>query len=637
MLREIVVRHAGAVVLALPILGWTLSVPNAQPVSDLAACADEAVKTAVLPRAKMAKAEAACSRVLASGGGDVERQKAAFFRGLMRFLQVMQAGVAQSGKADGSVSYAPPTLAQVRPALADVESAIGLEGPLKGEALTLRATINQTIGRHADALADAAEAMQTAPGDATPLVQRALEHERTGDINAALADLDRALELDPNAGTALSARGDLLRRLGYLVRARADLAAAAALGPPFRRLALTRKSELELRAGDLRAAYEDLLAASRETDDMPKDDAAAASAALFVHAGDLALDKLKDADTAERLYRESARLAPRNWNSALGLARVEEVRGNRPGAEAIYKRILAGTRSTQKLLERILASWRLKQLTRPALRSGAGPFRSGLDSGMGPSKASPDGLQRVAFLIGSSDYAELASLPNARRDAAVMANALTDMGFDTVEIAENLGKVGLRGVPSYVAARAAEADIALVFYAGHGVETGGINYLVPVDAALESDRELQQGALALTDLTIAAAKARRGSLVIVDACRDDPFVEARAVALSRAANRENNPVVPTRIHAGLAAVSEIVPNNVVFHSTQPGQIALDGDGLDSPFVRALLETLSAPGRSFGHVVQETITRVSDSTQGRQVPAAYGTAPTVALLPREVAR
>src|SRR5690606_13172843 len=95
--------------------------------------------------------------------------------------------------------------------------------------------------------------------------------------------------------------------------------------------------------------------------------------------------------------------------------------------------------------------------------------------------------------------------------------------------------------------------------------------------------------------------------------------------------------LPERLHVGLAATPEPVPNNVIFHSTQPGKAALDGDGLDSPFVRALLETLSAPGRPFSEVVQETIARVSDSTQGRQIPTAYGTAPTIALLPRAVAR
>ncbi|PZO00967.1 MAG: hypothetical protein DCF30_08605 [Hyphomicrobiales bacterium] len=108
------------------------------------------------------------------------------------------------------------------------------------------------------ASADIGHALAQPQQSATPYVQRALDHERSGNINAALANLDRALELDPHAGGGLHARGALLRRLGFLNRARIDLTAAASLGPPYRSLALTSKSELKLRVGDLQVAYDDL-------------------------------------------------------------------------------------------------------------------------------------------------------------------------------------------------------------------------------------------------------------------------------------------------------------------------------------------------------------------------------------------
>lgn len=608
---------------------------NPQPsraASDMAVCADGTVKTTVFSLAKLSAIEAACSRAMAGAATDAERQQAAFHRGLARFLQVVQKGAGNIQKRDGSVAYVPPTPKEVGPALVDIETAIALDGPLKATALTMRATINQVIGRPAEARADIDQAMQAAPKDPTPFVQRALEHENAGDIAAALADLDAALALDPAAGTALTARGALLQRLGELDRARADHAAAAALGPPFRSLALERKSEVELRMGDLRAAYDDLVAAAGEDPRMPDVDARAAKAELLVRAGDLALDKLKEPDAAEGHYLEADRLVRANWSAALGLARIAERRGDRGKAATIYRRILTGTKSTPQLLERILASLRLKQLTEPVRRASLGPFVDVAEAGGPAAKGSPDGLKRVAFVIGEGDYAELASLPNARRDAAVMANALAEMGFDVVEIAENLGKAELRGVPALIAGRAAQADVVLVFYAGHGVEADGANYLIPVDAAPESDRELAADALALADLTAAAAKARRGSLVIVDACRDDPFVEARAAARSRGADRALSREEPPRLKAGLAAAPAPAANAVVFHSTQPGQTALDGDGLDSPFVRALLETLGSPGKRFDAVLRDTTARVSEKTGKRQLPAAYGVAPAVALLP-----
>lgn len=604
----------------------------AQASTDLSICADDRVKTNVLPRAEMAAAEAACGRLLEGATSDADRQKAAFYRGVMRFLQVVTKGAASIQKRDGSVAYTPPTLAQVSDALGDIAIAIAIDGPLKAEALSFRVAINQVIGRPSEAAADIGQAMQQPQQSASPYVQRALQHDRDGDINAALADLDRALGIDPKTPAALYARGEILRRLGVLDRARADLAATAVLGPPFRSLALTSKSELELRAGDLRAAYDDIIAATREPSSMPRAEAAVARAELLVRAANLALDKLKEPEAAETLFLEAQKLTPKQWSPALGLGRLAEAQGDRPKAIAIYRRIIAATKATPNLYERRMAQVYLKLLTEPLLRETQGIFRDASAIGVYDGKGSPDGLKRVAFIIGESDYTELASLPNARRDAAVMANALADLGFDTVEFAENLTKGDLRKVPAFIAERAAQADVVLVFYAGHGVETGGANYLIPVDAVPDSDEHLANDALALTDLSAAAGKARRGALIIVDACRDDPFVEARAVARSRGAGSRAAGAVPDRRHAGLAAAPPPAQNSVVFHSTQPGKTALDGDGLDSPFVRALLETLSAPGRTLEAVVRDTATRVSDKTDGKQVPAAYGTAPAIALLP-----
>ena len=582
--------------------------------------------------AAMAAAEAACGRILAGAPSNADRQKAAFYRSVMRFLQVVTKGAANIQQPNGSVAYSPPTLAQVSDALSDIDTAISIEGPLKAEALSFRVAINQVIGRTSEAAADIGQAMQQPQQSAAPYVQRALQHERDGDVNAALADLNRAIEVDPKAGSALYQRGEILRRLGMLDRARGDLQAAIAIGPPFRSLALTSKSELELRAGDLQAAYDDLIAATREPDDQPKAEANAARAELLVQAGNLALDKLNEPDVAAKLFQEAQKLVPKSWHPMLGTARVEEQRGAKTKAVAIYRRIIAATRATPWLYERIQAQFQLKLLTEPLLRQVQGVFRDAVEIGVTANKGSPDGLRRIAFVIGESDYSELASLPNARRDAAVIANALADLGFDSVQFAENLKKSDLRKIPALIAEQAAKADVVLIFYAGHGVETGGANYLIPVDAVPDSDGHLANDALALADLSAAAAKARRGALVIVDACRDDPFVEARAVAQSRGAGSRSGGAPTVRRQAGLAPTQAPAPNNVVLYSTQPGKTAQDGDGLSSPFVRSFLETLSAPGRPLDAVVRETTTRVSDKTEGRQVPAAYGTASTIALLP-----
>lgn len=614
---------------------YSIASAHAEIATDLAACADERVKTAMLPIEEMVSAEASCTRVLEGTAGEPDRQKAAFFRGLMRFLQVMQAGMAPDINADGSMAqYTPPTREDVAAALADVGTAIALEGPLKGEALALRVTIHQAIGQSGDVAGDIEAAIATS-ADATPFVQRALEAERRGEMRAALSDLDRALESDPTFGPALMARGLLLRRLGHLAKAREDLSAAIALGPPFRRLALIQKSEIEIRTGDLQASFDDMLSAARETGDMSAADAQAMNMDLLIRAGDLALDSLKNPDIAENLFNEAARLAPHDWRWQLGLARSAEARGQKEKAIGIYERILDGTRSTPNLLERNDAAWRLKRLTQPILQRRTGEFVPGFEFGIVPDNPSPDGVKRLAFVIGSGNYSELPDLPNARRDAAIIANRLADMGFDAVEIAEDIDRKNLVSLPAYIAERAGEADIVVVFYAGHGVETGGVNYLVPVDAAVENEAALQTTALALQDLAAAASKARQGALVIIDACRDDPFVEAKAVASSRGLARPSDEPVPERMHMGLAVSPTPPLNNLILHSTQPGKTAADGSGLDSPFVIALLQTLSTPGLTMNEVVEETAARVSELTEGRQIPTAYGDASAIRILPGEV--
>lgn len=432
-----------------------ISAAHADDPSALAACADERVKTTILSAEQLAAAEASCNRVLEGTASYADKQKAAFFRGLMRFLQVMQAGMTLDANADGSLQeYKLPAQGEMADALADVQTAIQLEGPLKAEALALRVTINQALGQTDGVAGDIEAALRTAPADTTSFVQRAQEAERRGNMGAALSDLNHALEIDPQSGPALMARGLLLRRVGHLAQARKDLTAAIALGPPFRRLALIQKSEIEARTGDLRASFDDMLSAARETDDMQVEHARAMNIDLLIRAGDLALDSLKDPDTAEKLFNDAAKLSPDNWRWQIGLGRTAEVRGEKEKAIKNYERILEGTRSTPNLLERNDASWRLKRLTQPVLQRRAGEFVPGFDFGIVPEHPSPDGLKRLAFIIGSGNYSALPTLPNARRDATIIANRLADMGFDAVEIAEDIDRKNIINLPAYIAARA---------------------------------------------------------------------------------------------------------------------------------------------------------------------------------------
>src|SRR5215468_5115504 len=132
--------------------------------------------------------------------------------------------------------------------------------------------------------------------------------------------------------------------------------------------------------------------------------------------------------------------------------------------------------------------------------------------------------KRVALVVGNSTYQSVPKLPNPSGDANAVAKMFKDAGFDTVEVLINVGNLEFKRAIRKFENVADQADIAVVYYAGHGLEIGGSNYLIPVDAKLASDRDADDEAISLERLVSSADGARRLRLVILDACRDNPFV-----------------------------------------------------------------------------------------------------------------
>ena len=235
--------------------------------------------------------------------------------------------------------------------------------------------------------------------------------------------------------------------------------------------------------------------------------------------------------------------------------------------------------------------------------------------------------KRVALVLGNSAYQNVAQLPNPINDAAVMAATLKDAGFDLVDSRHDLVAADTRRALRDFADRARDADIAVVYYAGHGIEVDGANYLIPVDAKLERDTDVYDEALSLERVLISIEPAKKLRLVILDACRDNPFAKTmkRTVA-SRA------------IGQGLAKVEPSSPNVLIAYSAKAGSTAADGDGKNSPFTSALSKHLTTPGldvrRAFGYVRDDVL----KNTGNRQEPFVYGSlgGEDVPLVPAKVA-
>jgi uncharacterized caspase-like protein len=235
--------------------------------------------------------------------------------------------------------------------------------------------------------------------------------------------------------------------------------------------------------------------------------------------------------------------------------------------------------------------------------------------------------KRVALVLGNSIYQNVPPLSNPINDGTLMANTFRQAGFDVVEARFDLSSQDTRRVLRNFEDRARDAEIAVIYYAGHGMEVDGTNYLIPVDATLERDTDIYDEAFSLDRILVAVEPAKQLRLVILDACRDNPFARTMKRSLaSRAIGR------------GLAKVEPTSPNTLIAYSAKAGSTAQDGDGKNSPFTTALSQHLTTPGldvrKAFGFVRDDVL----KSTGNRQEPFVYGSlgGNDVALVPQRAA-
>jgi WD40 repeat protein len=223
--------------------------------------------------------------------------------------------------------------------------------------------------------------------------------------------------------------------------------------------------------------------------------------------------------------------------------------------------------------------------------------------------------KRVALVIGNSGYAGLSKLPNPEVDARAIAQMLADNGFDVGEVRLDLGVAEFQRALIELNKKVQDADVAVVFYAGHGIEVSGTNWLVPVDAKLETDFAVRSEAVALGDVIDAIAPARMLRFVILDACRNDPFrPRMKRTTMWRAA-----------VDRGLTVIDEnaLPRNTLVAYAAKAGTTAKDGPASqNSPFTTALLKYLPQPGLdvriALGHVRDDVLA----ATSQQQEPFSY---------------
>jgi formylglycine-generating enzyme required for sulfatase activity len=221
--------------------------------------------------------------------------------------------------------------------------------------------------------------------------------------------------------------------------------------------------------------------------------------------------------------------------------------------------------------------------------------------------------KRVALVVGNGAYQHAAPLPNPTRDAKAIAQMFQMAGFDTVLQRNDVGNLDFKRALRDFFAVAKGADIAVVFFAGHGVQIADQNYLIPVDAKLAQDYDATDEAISLDRIIEAIEPAARLRLVVLDACRDNPFLVRMQ---RRAATRQI-------VSRGLSKVEPILNNTLIAYAAKAGSTAEDGAGEHSPFTTALIKHVAEPGLDIRLALGRVRDEVLRNTSSDQEPFVYG--------------
>jgi TPR repeat protein len=213
---------------------------------------------------------------------------------------------------------------------------------------------------------------------------------------------------------------------------------------------------------------------------------------------------------------------------------------------------------------------------------------------------------RLALVLGNAKYEAVPALDNPSNDAADLAQALRRVGFEVIEQRDANREAMAKAVRDF-SQRLRGADVALFFYAGHGLQMNGENYLLPVDARIETAADVRFNTINLSDIQQEMEGSGRANIIILDACRNNPFTEK----LSRGGRGAT-----TR---GLGRIDATGEGSLIVYSTQPNNVALDGAGRNSPFTEALLKYVGTPGLEVRQMISKVRGDVLQATDRRQTP------------------
>ena len=459
------------------------------------------------------------------------------------------------------------------------------------EAYEYRASAYRKRGDYDRAIADISRAIELSPEYTSLYDDRAKAFIAKGDYDRAIADANRLIELKDRTG-GYTMRGDAYRHKGNYDSAIADYNRAIELKWTS---ALRGRGLVYYLKGDYDQALADFNDALRRE---PKWTYARSGRGLVLMAMGKTEAALED-------FNEALQLPIKPTEAFWGRGQIYELQGLRSLALADYKKALE--------LISVLPDDKEAQNKARARLIVLEPTQGQAQTAAAPRKPQAAG-RRVALVIGNSAYKSVAPLANPKNDAAAVAGELTRLGFEVIE-KRDLGVAAMRKVLGEFEDKTGGSDWALVYYSGHGMELDGHNWLIPVDAELLRSTDAPDEAIALDRVLARLNAASTLRIVILDACRNNPFM-ARMV-MNRASTRA--------VARGLAPV-EPGHGEVVFYAARDGNVALDGKGSNSPFAEALVKHMDQEGIELGWFFREVTSSVLAATGNQQEPFVYGRLP-----------
>jgi tetratricopeptide (TPR) repeat protein len=481
-------------------------------------------------------------------------------------------------------------------------------------------------GDYTRVIADTSEALRLKP-DVALYNMRGSAYYDKGEYDIAISDFNDALRIGPPSGIIFHNRGNAWRSKGDYARAIADYDEAIRLTPK-EAYSYQNRGSAKQALGDLDGALADINEAIRLNPALPS--ALINRTVIWRAKGDFER-AIADGTEAIRLAKANA---PVNIMTPPGSVLISayihrglayEAKGDYEHARQDFNATLEGAASdAASKANQATAKVRLSLLSDPIAPSQPPP-RTPSGQGQQTATSAPAPLpgatvgtgagRRVALVIGNGAYAHVKALPNPPNDARSIAKSLRDIGFAVSE-GVDLDRAAMQKMTRDFLREAARAQVALVYYAGHGVQIDGRNYLVPVDVRLQAGANITE---AMTDMdTILAGldDQVRTNILIFDACRNNPMAQQVASAgPNRAIEAGSGLAAPTAPGAG----ATLGAGTLIAFATAPGQVALDGEGANSPFSAALSRHIGTPGLEVQQMLTRVRAEVVATTRSKQVP------------------